>query len=463
MKVKIEKVILNSISCNEGVSRKIIPFLKDEYFHETEYKVIFKSINEYIQKYNSLPSKEAISISVDKLPQSDEESKNCQILIDEIFSISPDNNDEWTINESENFCKEKAVYNAILESIHIIDGKSQTKSENAIPSILSDALAVGFDTHIGHDYIEDADERYDFYHRKEDKVAFDLEMFNTITDNGTPRKTLNIILAGTGVGKSLFMCHHAAACLAQNKKVLYITCEMAEERIAERIDANLMDIPMDDLRCLPKDLYEKKLANATMGFSGKLIIKEYPTATANVNHFRHLLDELKLKKKFKPDIVFIDYLNICAAARFKNGANVNSYMYVKAIAEELRGLAVEMDVPIFSATQTNRGGFANTDVGLEDTSESFGLPATADFMFALISTEELDEQKQILVKQLKNRYNDLISNRKFVIGVDKSKMKLYDVSSNENNNILGTGYDADMGTEEKEKSKYLEKFTQWQI
>ena len=461
--MKIEKVILHSISCNEEVSRKVIPFLKSEYFHETPDKLIFETINSYIQKYNSLPSKEAISIAVDKVPQSDEEQKHCSDLIDEIFSMSSDHDEEWVINESENFCKEKAVYNAILESIHIIDGKSQTKSENAIPSILSDALSVGFDTHIGHDYIEDADDRYAFYHKKEDKVAFDLSMFNTITNNGTPNKTLNIILAGTGVGKSLFMCHHAAACLAQNQKVLYITCEMAEERIAERIDANLMDISMDDLRCLPKDLYEKKLANATMGFNGKLIVKEYPTATANVNHFRHLLDELRLKKKFKPDIVFIDYLNICAAARFKNGANVNSYMYVKAIAEELRGLAVEMDVPIFSATQTNRGGFANTDVGLEDTSESFGLPATADFMFALISTEELDEQKQILVKQLKNRYNDLVSNRKFVIGVDKSKMKLFDVSSDENDNILGTGYDSDMGLEEKEASKYSEKFTQWQI
>ena len=461
--MKIEKVILNSISCNEDVSRKVIPFLKSEYFHDTEYKVIFENINEYIQKYNSLPSKEAILIAVDKIPHSDEESKRCQVLIDEVFSITPDDNDEWIITESENFCKEKAVYNAILESIHIIDGKSQTKSENAIPSILSDALSVGFDTHIGHDYIEDSEERYAFYHKKEDKVPFDLSMFNTITSDGTPNKTLNIILAGTGVGKSLFMCHHAAACLAQNQKVLYITCEMAEERIAERIDANLMDISMDDLRCLPKDLYEKKLANATMGFNGKLIVKEYPTATANVNHFRHLLDELRLKKKFKPDIVFVDYLNICAAARFKNGANVNSYMYVKAIAEELRGLAVEMDVPIFSATQTNRGGFANTDVGLEDTSESFGLPATADFMFALISTEELDEQKQILVKQLKNRYNDLVSNRKFVIGVDKSKMKLFDVSSTENDDILGTGFDSDMGTTEKEASKYSEKFTQWQI
>tara|TARA_Y100001973_G_C5193730_1_gene332750 strand:+ start:200 stop:1585 length:1386 start_codon:yes stop_codon:yes gene_type:complete len=461
--VKIEKVILNSIACNEEVSRKVIPFLESEYFHETHHKVIFENINEYIQKYNSLPSKEAISIAVEKLPQSDDEQKQCYEMIDEIFSLSGDHDDEWIINESEKFCKEKAVYNAILESIHIIDGKSQTKSENAIPSILSDALSVGFDTHIGHDYIEDAEDRYAFYHKKEDKVEFDLSMFNTITSNGTPNKTLNIILAGTGVGKSLFMCHHAAACLAQNKKVLYITCEMAEERIAERIDANLMDISMDDLRCLPKDLYEKKLENATMGFNGKLIVKEYPTATANVNHFRHLLDELKLKKKFKPDIVFVDYLNICAAARFKNGANVNSYMYVKAIAEELRGLAVEMDVPIFSATQTNRGGFANTDVGLEDTSESFGLPATADFMFALISTEELDEQKQILVKQLKNRYNDLVSNRKFVIGVDKSKMKLFDVSSEENNGLLGTGHDADMGTIEKEASKYSEKFTQWQI
>jgi len=462
--MKIEKVILNSLVCNEEFSRKTIPFLKDEYFHENEYKTIFKTINEYIQKYNSLPSEEAISIAVGKLSHNEDEQKKCQNVITEIFKLSDTHDAEWLINEAEEFCKEKAVYNALMESIHIIDGKSKTKSENAIPSILSDALAVAFDTHIGHDYIEDSDERYDFYHRKEDKIEFDLDLFNTITANGVPKKTLNIVMAGTGVGKSLFMCHHAAACLAQNYNVLYITCEMAEERIAERIDANLMDIPMDDLRSLPKMMYEKKLANATMGCRGKLIIKEYPTATANVNHFRHLLDELKLKKKFIPDIVFVDYLNICAAARFKNGANVNSYMYIKAIAEELRGLAVEKNLPIFSATQTNRQGFANTDVGLEDTSESFGLPATADFMFAIVSTEELDEKGQLLVKQLKNRYNDVVTNRKFIIGVDKSKMKLFDVSTLESNNLIGTGFAGNMGLQEKEESeKYSEKFTQWNI
>jgi len=462
--MQIEKVILHSLVCNEEFSRKALPFLSNEYFHESEYKTIFKTINEYIQKYNSLPSEEAISIAVEKLPHNEDEQKKCQSLITELFSLSDNHDLEWLLNESESFCKEKAVYNAILESIHIIDGKSKTKSENAIPSILSDALAVAFDTHIGHDYIEDSDERYDFYHKKEDKIEFDLELFNTITGKGVPKKTLNIILAGTGVGKSLFMCHHAAACLSQNYNVLYITCEMAEERIAERIDANLMDITMDDLRSLPKMMYEKKLNNATMGFHGKLIIKEYPTATANVNHFRHLLEELKLKKKFVPDIVFIDYLNICAAARFKNGANVNSYMYVKAIAEELRGMAVEKNIPIFSATQTNRQGFANTDVGLEDTSESFGLPATADFMFALVSTEELDEKGQMLVKQLKNRYNDLASNRKFVIAVDKNKMKLSDVANLEQNNLIGTGFAGDIGIEEnKEFEKYAEKVTEWKI
>ena len=462
--MKIEKIILHSLVCNEEFSRKTIPFLKDEYFHENEYKIIFKTINEYIQKYNSLPSKEAISIAISKLPHNEDEQKKCQDIIIEIFKLSNIHDEEWLINEAEDFCKEKAVYNAILESIHIIDGKSKIKSENVIPSILSDALSVAFDTHIGHDYIEDSDERYDFYHKKEDKIEFDLELFNTITGNGVPNKTLNIVMAGTGVGKSLFMCHHAASCLAQNYNVLYVTCEMAEERIAERIDANLMDISMDDLRSLPKTMYEKKLANATMGFNGKLLIKEYPTATANVNHFRHLLDELKLKKKFVPDIVFIDYLNICSAARFKNGANVNSYMYVKAIAEELRGLAVEKNIPIFSATQTNRGGFANTDVGLEDTSESFGLPATADFMFALVSTEELDEKGQILVKQLKNRYNDVVSNRKFVIAVDKSKMKLTDIANLEQDNLIGTGFACDVGLQEKEKSeKYSEKITQWNI
>jgi len=461
--VQIEKIILHSISCDEQVSRGIVPFLKSEYFHDPTDKVVYENINEYIQEYNSLPSKEAMSIAISKLPQSDDQEKKCQELVDEVFSLESDYDAEWIMKESENFCKDKAVYNAILESIHIIEGKSQTQSDNAIPGILSDALSVGFDTHIGHDYIEDADERYEFYHRKEDRIAFDLEMFNTITNGGTPNKTLNIVMAGTGVGKSMFMCHHAAACLAQNLKVLYITCEMAEERIAERIDANLMNITMDDLRCVPKDMYDKKLQNATMGFNGKLIVKEYPTATANVNHFRHLLDELKLKKKFEPDIVFIDYLNICAAARFKNAANVNSYMYVKAIAEELRGLAIEKKLPIWSATQTNRQGFANTDVGLEEVSESFGLPQTADFMFALIGTEELDEQGQLMVKQLKNRYNDLGTNRKFVVGVEKAKMKFSDVALSENIDVIGTGNASDLGLAETQPSKYSEKFNEWQM
>jgi archaellum biogenesis ATPase FlaH len=342
-------------------------------------------------------------------------------------SKSPDL--EWLIDHTEKFCKDKAIYNAILESIHIIDGKSKDKDVGSLPKMLSDALAVSFDTHIGHDYIEDYGKRYEFYHRVENKIPFDIEQFNTITNGGVPRKTLNIIMAGTGVGKSLFMCHHASACLTQNLDVLYITCEMAEERIAERIDANLMDLPMEDLKKLPADLYNKKMQQIRKKYTGRLIIKEYPTATANANHFRALLNDLKMKKNFQPDIIFIDYLNICASARLKMNASVNSYTFVKAIAEELRGLAVEFEVPIFSATQVNRGGFNNTDVGLENTSESFGLPATADLMFALISTEELEEQGQVMVKQLKNRYNDVSRSKKFVVGIDRSKMKLFDVDS----------------------------------
>ena len=374
---------------------------------------------------------------------------------------------QWLVDQTEKFCKDKAVYNAIMESIHIIDGKSNSKTENAIPNILSDALSVSFDTHIGHDYLEDSEERYEFYHKVESKIAFDLEFMNLITKGGTPAKTLNIIMAGTGVGKSLFMCHHSAACLAQNKNVLYITCEMAEEKIAERIDANLMDITMDDLHALPYEMYQKKLENATRGISGKLIIKEYPTATANANHFRILIEELKLKKQFTADIIFIDYLNICASSRLKANGGANSYTIIKSIAEELRGLAVENNVPIFSATQVNRSGFTNSDFGLEDTSESFGLPATADFMIALIATEELDELNQVLVKQLKNRYNDTVVNRKFILDINRAKMKLSDskegqqslVDSNQTDDTgYGSGFDGN-NFDSKFKSNKMDDWT----
>jgi len=426
MSKNLEQIILQNLLYNEEYSRKVTPFLKAEYFHDKNERNILSIVQNFILEYNNSPTKEIITIEVDKLKGvTDDEFKNITSILNELTNEEVDFS--WLVEQTESFCKDKAVYNAIMESIHIIDGESKTQNSNAIPEILSDALAVSFDTHVGHDYLEDSDERYDFYHRVEKKVPFDLEYFNSITAGGTPQKTLNIIMAGTGVGKSLFLCHHAANCLSQNNNVLYITCEMAEERIAERIDANLMDMTIDDVQDLPKTIYSKKLDNLKTKIKGKLIVKEYPTATANVNHFRALLDELWMKKQFKPDIIFIDYLNICASARLKNGNNVNSYSYIKAIAEELRGMAVERSVPVFSATQVNRGGFNNTDVGLEDTSESFGLPATADFMIALISTEELEELNQIMVKQLKNRYNDVASNKKFLLGINRGKMKLYDV------------------------------------
>jgi archaellum biogenesis ATPase FlaH len=382
------------------------------------------------------------------------EYDECIQMLEDFSKKSADqHNLEWLVTETENFCKEKALYNGIMESIQIIDGKSKDKIRTAIPSILSDALAVSFDTNIGHDYLEDSDQRYDFYHRIEKRIPFDLEFFNTITNGGTPIKTLNIVMAGTGVGKSLFLCHHAANCLAQGMNVLYITCEMAEERIAERIDANMLDITLDSLRELPKEVYEKKMATLKQTAKGKIIIKEYPTSSASVNHFRVLLDELNLKKKFKPDVIIIDYLNICASSRMKHNGNVNSYMYIKAIAEELRSMAVEYGVPIWSATQVNRVGFASTDIGLEDTSESFGLPATADFMFALISTEKLDEMNQIMVKQLKNRYNDTAINRKFIVGINRAKMKLFDV---EQSQLADANQEPD--TEEDEEYRFTSKF-----
>ena len=427
----IELTILRELIRNDIYFRKVLPFLKEDYFADRDTKILFTMVSEYLEKYNSMPTRGALEIILDGKKNIEPDTmKQCSNHLETIFDKSIESPDiEWLVEHTEKFCKDKALYNAILESIHIIDGKSKDKDVGSLPKMLSDALAVSFDTHIGHDYTEDADKRYDFYHKVENKIPFNIEQFNIITNGGVPRKTLNILMAGTGVGKSLFMCHHAAACVMQNLDVLYITCEMAEERIAERIDANLMDIPMEDLHSLPADIYFKKISKIMKTYTGRLIIKEYPTAAANVNHFRALLNELKMKKNFEPDIIFIDYLNICSSSRLKMNASVNSYTFIKAIAEEIRGLAQEFDVPIFSATQTNRSGFSNSDVGLENTSESFGLPATADLFLALIATEELEEQGQIMVKQLKNRYNDISKNKKFVVGIDRSKMKLLDVNS----------------------------------
>lgn len=427
----VEQTILRHLIHTEEFSRKVTPFLRSEYFSDRCDKVLFEIISNFISTYNSLPATEALHITLsERKDLSQSEFDGCSEMLQKMKEKPEEAKQEWLFDTTEKFCQERAVYNAIMESIQIIDGKSKTQNENAIPHILSDALSVSFDAHIGHDYIEDADSRFEFYHKVESRVPFDLEFMNLITNGGTPNKTLNIVMAGTGVGKSLFMCHHAAACLSQNKSVLYITCEMAEERIAERIDANLMDITMDDLKQLPKNIFDTKLKRALGDQTGKLIVKEYPTSTASSHHFRVLLEELSMKKKFNPDIIFIDYLNICASSRLKQNGNVNSYNMVKAIAEELRGLAVEYDVPIFSATQVNRTGFASSDFGLEDTSESFGLPATADFMIAMIATEDLDAQGQVLIKQLKNRYNDTFQNRKFLLGINRAKMKLSDVEDN---------------------------------
>ena len=452
---EFELVLLEALLFREDFYKKVIPFIKIEYFHRKPIQMVYTCIHDFVMRYNACPSKDAMSICLEKHKGvSQTEYDQCiEMLNDFNKKSAEEHNLDWLVTETENFCKEKALYNGIMESIQIMDGKSKDKIRTAIPSILSDALAVSFDTNIGHDYLEDSEARYEFYHKTEKRIPFDLEFFNTITNGGTPTKTLNIVMAGTGVGKSLFLCHHAANCLNQGMNVLYITCEMAEERIAERIDANLLDITLDSLRELPKETYDKKIANLKQNAKGKLIIKEYPTATANVNHFRVLLDELNLKKKFKPDMIVIDYLNICASSRMKPGANVNSYTFIKAIAEELRGLATERGVPIWSATQVNRIGFASTDIGLEDTSESFGLPATADFMFALISTEKLDEMNQIMVKQLKNRYNDTAINRKFIVGINRAKMKLFDV---EQPQLADANQEQE--TEEQEEVKFTSKF-----
>ena len=438
--MRIEETIISNLLHNEEYARKVLPFIDKRYFSERKEKIIFEEYDKFFDKYNKPLTKEILAIEVsNRKDLTDKEYNEFSEYINKIDNteINPD----WLMNETESFCKKKAVYNAILDSIGIIDGKDKQRSEDAIPSMLSDALGVSFDSHVGHNYIEDADARYEFYHRVEEKVQFDLDMLNKITKGGLSTKTLNVVLAGTGVGKSLFMCHAAAANLINNKNVLYITMEMAEERIAERIDANLLNLSMDELKVVDKKVYDNRLDKVKSKSQGRLIIKEYPTAGAHAGHFRALLEELKLKQDFKPDIIYIDYLNICSSQRLRSGANVNSYTYVKTIAEEIRGLAVEYAVPIMSATQTTRSGFTSSDPGLEDTSESFGLPATVDLMFALISTEELEELGQIMVKQLKNRYADPSYYKRFVIGVDRSKMKLFDVEVSAQTNISDTGQD----------------------
>ena len=434
----IERTTLTNLIYNEDYTRKVLPFIKPEYFANRNERVVFEEIEKFLDKYNSLPTKETLTIGIDNRKDiTDEEYKK---VVDIISSLDKTDVDlQWLHDETEKFCKDKAIYNAVLDGIKIIDGKDKDRTPEAIPSILSDALAVSFDLSVGHDYVEDGLDRYDFYHKKEIKIPFDLDYFNKITKGGLPQKTLNIALAGTGVGKSLFMCHMAASTLMQGKNVLYITLEMAEERIAERIDANLMNVTIDDLHTLPKKMFESYLTRINKKTNGKLIVKEYPTASAHVGNFRSLIKELALKRSFRPDIIFIDYLNICASSRFRGNANVGSYFYIKAIAEELRGLAVESNVPIMSATQTTRGGFVSSDIGLEDTSESFGLPATADLMFALISTEELEDLNQICVKQLKNRYNDPTMNKRFILGIDRAKMRLYDVEQEAQRDLVDSG------------------------
>ena len=443
MSDRIERIILRNLFYNEDFTRKVLPFIKSDFFTSHSEATLFGEINEFVLKYKNLPTKETILVELNKRKDlKEDELTEIKTIVNKL-----DNQEvelQWLLDTTEKFCKDRAVHNAVLSGIQILDGKDKKQNPEAIPSILSEALAVSFDNHVGHDYVDDSEARYDFYHKREKRFKFDLNYFNRITKGGVPSKTLNIALAGTGVGKSLFMCHAASNWLQDGKNVLYITLEMAEERIAERVDANLMDVTIDDLHAMPKDMYESKMSKLQKKTIGKLIIKEYPTASAHSGHFRALLNELSLKKTFKPDVVFIDYLNICASSRFKGG-NISSYFYIKAIAEELRGLAVEFDMPIFSATQTTRSGFTSTDIGLEDTAESFGLPATADFMFALISNDELDQLGQLKVKQLKNRFGDPSMNRSFIIGVDRSKMRLFDVEASAQNIV-----DSNQ-TEEEEK------------
>jgi len=432
----METVILKNLVLNENYSRKVVPFLQEEYFQDKAERTVFNIVSKFLLKYNNIPTKDAVLISLgDDKTLGDSEFKKCVAISDEMYKEGEKSDTEWLVEHTEKFCKEKAIYNGIMASIGIIEGKDKEQTQNAIPEIMSKALSVSFDTRVGHDFFEDVDERYEYYHRVEERVPFDLEMFNLITGGGVRKKTLNVVMAASGVGKSAFLCHHAAACLTQNLNVLYITLEMSEEEIAKRIDANLLDTDIHVLEKMPLAMYENKISNLKKTCHGKLIIKEYPTAAANVTHFRNLMEELKIKKKFKPDIIIVDYLNICSCARFKMGNGMNSYTYVKGIAEELRGLAKQFNVPLWSATQVNREGAKSSDMEMTDTSESFGLPQTTDFFIALIETEELAQNGQLMVKQLKNRGNDTTKNRKFLIGVNKSKMKFYDVE-NSNNNLV---------------------------
>ncbi len=449
----IETTILKNLIHNDEYSRKVLPFINKEYFEDYNEKVIFEEVSKFIVKYNNLPTKETLIIESEK--RTDITDDNFKQVCDYVSTLEDTpSDDQWLLDTTEKWCKDRAIYLALVESIGIADGNNEKKTQDAIPSILSDALAVSFDNQVGHDYLQDYEERYDFYHLTEEKIPFDLEFFNKITKGGLPNKTLNIALAGTGVGKSLFMCHVASNALLQGKNVLYITMEMAEEKIAERIDANLLNVNIQEIPNLPQQIFESKVTKLAQKTQGTLIIKEYPTASAHSGHFKSLLNELALKKSFRPDIIFIDYLNICASSRYKANSNVNSYSYIKAIAEELRGLAVEANLPIVSATQTTRSGFGNSDVDLTDTSESFGLPATADLMFALISTEELEGLNQIMVKQLKNRYHDPTMNKRFVVGIDRGKMKLYDCEQAAQEDIVDSGQEEEYNKPEDKFKKF---------
>ena len=454
---KVEILILRNLLFNEEYLRKVVPFIKEDYFEDTNQKIIFEEILKFVQEYNEPATKEVLCIEIEKRQDiNDNAFKEITQIISYLEDVPSEFN--WLVDTTEKWCRDRAIYLALMESIHIADGNDEKKNRDSIPSILSDALSVSFDTHIGHDYLLDYEARYETYHRKEEKISFDLEYFNKITKGGLPNKTLNIALAGTGVGKSLFMCHVASSVLLQGKNVLYITLEMAEERIAERIDANLLNVPIQEIIELPKQMFDTKVNNLAKKTQGTLIIKEYPTASAHSGHFKSLLNELALKKSFRPDIIFIDYLNICASSRYRGNSAVNSYSYIKAIAEELRGLAVEANVPIVSATQTTRSGYGSSDVELTDTSESFGLPATADLMFALISTDDLEGLGQILVKQLKNRYNDPTIHKRFVVGIDRAKMRLYDCEQSAQEDILDNGKEEEYDFEERKPKKSFEGF-----
>jgi len=453
----VEFLILRNLLHSEEYIRKVIPFIKADYFEDITQKIVFEEIFSFVEQYNKPATKEILCIETEK--RSDINDSSFKDVTKLISSLDDEPAEfEWLVTTTEKWCRDRAIYLALMESIQLADGKDDTKGRDAIPTILSDALAVSFDSHVGHDYLIDYEDRYESYHRKEDKIPFDLEYFDKITKGGIPNKTLNIALAGTGVGKSLFMCHFASSVLLQGKNVLYITLEMAEEKIAERIDANLLNVNIQDIVDLPKMMFDDKVTSLTKKTQGSLIIKEYPTASAHSGHFRALLNELALKKSFRPDIIFIDYLNICASSRYRTNNNVNSYSYIKAIAEELRGLAVEANLPIVSATQTTRSGFASSDVDLTDTSESFGLPATADLMFALISTEELEDLNQIMVKQLKNRYNDPTINKRFVIGIDRAKMRLYDCEQKAQNDIVDSGQEEQYNEKESKLKKSFAEF-----